>query len=72
MLHRWTIRSLSLLEKAFENHKHAVGKNWRINETYIKDKGAWQYLYCAVDRLGKTVDILLTPGSPYDFDANVQ
>jgi putative transposase len=36
-----------------------VGNSWRIDETYIKVKGAWMYLYRAVDKEGKTVDFLL-------------
>jgi len=31
-----------------------------MDETYIKVKGEWRYLYRAVDKLGKTVDFLLT------------
>jgi len=31
-----------------------------MDETYIKIKGAWKYLYRAVDKEGKTVDFLLT------------
>ena len=31
-----------------------------MDETYIKFKGAWKYLYRAVDKEGKTVDFLLT------------
>ena len=59
-INRWAIRFLSLLEKAFRNHKHAVGKSWRMDEAYIKVKGAWKYLYRAVDKQGTTVDFLLT------------
>ncbi len=59
-INRWAIRFLPLLEKAFRNHKHAVGKSWRMDETYIKVKGIWKYLYRAVDKQGKTVDFLLT------------
>ena len=44
----------------FRQHKYAVGKSWRKDETYIKVKGAWKYLYRAVDKEGKTVDFLLT------------
>ena len=32
----------------------------RMDETYIKVKGVWKYLYRAVDKQGKTVDFLLT------------
>ena len=59
-INRWEIRFLPLLEKVFRKHKHPVGGSWRINETYIKFKGAWKYLYRAVDKEGKTVDFLLT------------
>ena len=59
-INRWAIRFLPLLEKAFRNHKHVVGKSWRMDETYIKVKGIWKYLYRAVDKQGKTVDFLLT------------
>ncbi|PCI97434.1 MAG: hypothetical protein COB14_09150 [Alphaproteobacteria bacterium] len=31
-----------------------------MNETYIKIKGKWRYLYRAVDKFGKTVDFLVT------------
>ena len=37
-----------------------VGGSWRMDETYIKVKGVWKYLYRAVDKEGKTVDFLLT------------
>jgi transposase-like protein len=59
-INRWTIRFLPLLEKAFRNHRHAVGNSWRMDETYIKVKGVWKYLYRTVDKDGKTVDFLLT------------
>ena len=41
-------------------HKRSVGGSWRMDETYTKVKGAWKYLYRAVDRQGKIVDFLLT------------
>jgi transposase-like protein len=37
-----------------------VGGSWRCDETYIKVKGEWVYLYRAVDKAGKTVDIYLS------------
>ena len=57
---RWAVRFLPLLEHAFGKHKRPVGASWRMDETYIKVKGAWKYLYRAVDKEGKMVDILLT------------
>lgn len=56
----WAIQVLPLLEKTSRNRRHAVGKSWRMDETYIKVKGAWKYLYRVVDKQGKTVDFLLT------------
>ena len=59
-INRWAIRFLPLLEKVFRKHKRPVGGSWRMDETYIKVKGAWKYLYRAVDKEGKTVDFVLT------------
>jgi len=59
-INRWAIRFLPLLEKVFRKHQRRVGGSWRVDETYIKVKGDWKYLYRAVDKQGKTVDFLLT------------
>ncbi|CQJ05305.1 TPA: IS6 family transposase [Yersinia enterocolitica] len=59
-LHRWVIRLVPLLDKAFRRHKRSVGSRWRMDETYIKIKGQWRYLYRAVDTAGQTIDFLLT------------
>jgi len=59
-INRWSIRFLPALEKVFRKHKRPVGVSWRMDETYIKVKGIWKYLYRAVDKEGKTVDFLLT------------
>ena len=59
-LHRWVIRMVPLPDKAFRRHKRAVGRRWRMDETYIKVRGKWKYLYRAVDTGGHTIDFLLT------------
>jgi transposase-like protein len=59
-INRWAIRFLPLIEKMTRKHKRPVGGSWRMDETYIKVKGVWKYLYRAVDNQGKTVDFLLT------------
>jgi putative transposase len=59
-LHRWVIRLVPLPDKAFRRHKRSVGRRWRMDETWIKSKGQWKYLYRAVDTAGQTVDCLLT------------
>ena len=57
---RWTIKFLPLLEKTLHKHKREVGSSWQMDETYIKVKGVWKYLYRAVDKEAKTIDFLLT------------
>lgn len=59
-LHRWVIRLVPLLDKAFRRHKRSVGRRWRMDETYIKVKGQRKYLYRTVDTAGQTIDFLLT------------
>jgi transposase, IS6 family len=34
--------------------------SWRVDETYVKVKSRWIYLYRAVDRRGQTIDFLLS------------
>ena len=59
-LNRWVIKYIPLLEKQFRARKRPVGSSWRMDETYVKVKGTWKYLYRAVDKAGATVDFLLT------------
>ena len=59
-INRWAVCFLPLLEKVFRKHKRAVGSSWRMDETYIKVKGVWKYLYREVDKEGNSVDFLLT------------
>jgi putative transposase len=58
-VHRWMIKLVPLLEKAFRKHKRPVGKSWRMDETYVNLRGQWKYLYRAVDKAGSIVDFLL-------------
>ncbi len=51
---------MSYLLEVFHCHKRPVWVSRCINETYIRVKGKWVYLYRAVDKFGKTIDFLLT------------
>lgn len=53
------IKLVPLFEKAFRKYKRPVGKSWKMDETYVKVRGQWKYLYRAVDKAGKTVDFVL-------------
>jgi transposase-like protein len=59
-LNRWVVKYVPLLDQQFCARKRAVGLSWRMDETYVKVKGSWKYLYRAVDKAGGTVDFLLT------------
>ena len=59
-IQRWVFKFTPLVEMQFRKRKKSVGKRWRMDETYIKVKGEWKYLYRAVDKQGNTVDFLLT------------
>ena len=47
-------------EKRWNHYARPVGDSWRVDETYIKVKGQWVYLYRVVDKQGRTVDFLLS------------
>ena len=59
-INRWVIKYSPQLEEEFHRRKRPVWVSWRMDETYIKVKGEWVYLYRAVDKYGKTIDFLLT------------
>ena len=59
-IQRWVIKYSPQLEEAFHRRKRPVWMSWRMDETYIKVKGEWRYLYRAVDKQGQTIDFLLT------------
>jgi transposase-like protein len=53
-LHRWIIHYSPLLENEFrKKDKRKIGSRWRRDETYIKIKGVWHFLYRAVDKDGE-------------------
>jgi transposase-like protein len=59
-INRWVIKYSPLLEEVFHRRKRPVRASWHLDETYVKVKGVWHYLYRAVDKCGKTIDFLLT------------
>ena len=56
---RWVVRT-SEFEKCWQAYERPVGDSWRVDETYLKVRGQWFYLYRAVDKQGKTVESYLS------------
>jgi transposase-like protein len=48
------------LEGRIRPHLRMSNGSWRVDETYIRVKGRWTYLYRAVDSRGQTIDFLLS------------
>jgi len=59
-LFRWVQTYAAKLEQRVRRHLRLCTGSWRVDETYIKFKGTWTYLYRAVDSLGQTIDFLLS------------
>jgi transposase-like protein len=55
-VHRWTIYYAPLLLDQFNRRKRPVTSGWHVDETYIKVRGQWRYLYRAIDSNGDTVE----------------
>nr|WP_230389712.1 IS6 family transposase [Piscirickettsia salmonis] len=67
-IHRWL---LSIEGRFKKRYKRQPGASWRLDETYIKIKGQWYYLYRAIDKHGDTIDFSLSErrdeAAAYDF-----
>jgi transposase, IS6 family len=61
-LYRWVQKYAPEIEKRLHWHwRRPRSGSWRVDETYVKVRGKWAYLYRAVDKLGNTIDFYLSP-----------
>ncbi|HEY4388837.1 MAG TPA: IS6 family transposase [Ktedonobacteraceae bacterium] len=60
-IYRWVQHYGQELERRCRPHLKLTTDSWRVDETYIKVKKEWMYLYRAVDSDGKTLDFWLSP-----------
>lgn len=60
-IYRWVQQYAPELERRCHPHVKPTTDSWRVDETSIKVKKAWVYLYRAVDSQGNTLDFLLSP-----------
>jgi len=56
---RWVHEYAPPIDTKIRPHLKRSGKSWRVDETVLKVKGKWTYLYRAVDKDGNTLDFLL-------------
>ena len=59
-IYRWVQAYALELERRIRPHLRPTNDSYRVDETYIKVKGAWKYLYRAVDSTGQTIDFMLS------------
>jgi len=57
---RWVHQYSPEIEKKVRRYLRQTNDSWRVDETYIKVKGEWKYLYRAVDSDGNTIDFMLS------------
>jgi transposase-like protein len=59
-IYRWVQYYAPELEKRCRLYVKETTDSWRVDETYIKVKTEWVYLYRAVDSQGNTLDFLFS------------
>lgn len=59
-IYRWVQAYAPELDKRIRPHLSSTNDSWKVDETYIKVKGTWKYLYRAIDSQGNTLDFMLS------------
>ena len=59
-INRWVLAYAPVIEKRLRQFRRPHCGSARIDETYVKIRGKWRYLYRAVDKYGNPINFLLT------------
>ena len=59
-IYRWVMKYAHELKKRSNWYCRNHGYSWKVDETYVKVKGEWKYLYRAIDKHGDTIDFYLS------------
>src|SRR5271155_3545131 len=60
-IYRWVQHFAPEMEKRLRWYwRRGFDSSWRVDETYVKVKGQWKYLYRAIDKQGRTIDFYLS------------
>ena len=59
-IYRWVMIYAPQIEQKARKHLKSTNDSWRVDETYIKVKGKWKYLYRAVDSNGNTLEFMFS------------
>ena len=57
-INRWVLQYGPEIDQRCRPHLKPTTDSWRVDETYIKVRGTWKYLYRAVDSSGQTLDFM--------------
>src|SRR3546814_14548389 len=69
-LYRWVQKYSPELEKRIRWHARTSCKSWHLDETYLRVKGKWKYLYRAIDKHGGTIDFVISSKRNYQAAYN--
>ena len=58
-IYRWVQSYAPKIDQRLRPHLKQSNDSWRVDETYVKVRGKWMYLYRALDSTGQTLDFLL-------------
>lgn len=59
-IYRWVQEYAPEINKRTTPHLKSTYDSWKLDETYLKIKGIWHYLYRAIDKHGNTLDWMLS------------